>query len=190
MESGDSDGVQLFIRVRVGGDGVALVTESTDGSEGRARTVEAAERLLERKDVKCAVAVCYSSNVPYESTEETRYALRVIRGSRQVSEWMTGGIADLALTIMLSPASPRATGDAALALAENLSECNANALVKVLPFSAATGWALVEIRQIMAKAFQVDFIISSHDPGMPRLLRDWRDAGGACGLQAESRYRS
>ena len=106
--------------MRVGVYDVALAMESTDGSEDRACAVKAAERLSERRDVKCAVAVCYANKVPYEFTEETRYACRVIHKPGQDSEWMTGAIADLALTVALAPAVPREPGDAARALAENL----------------------------------------------------------------------
>ena len=153
----------VFIRVRVGGDDVALVTEATDGSEDRARVVRAAERLSERKDVKCAVAACYTNNIPDESTVETRYVWRVIHKPGQDSEWMTGGIADLALTVMLSPAGPREPGDAALALADNLSECNAGALVRILPMAAATNRTFAGARRLLAQTYYLDFIVASHD---------------------------
>ena len=48
-----------------------------------------------------------------------------------------------------------------------MSECNAGALAKALPLSAATGWAFMELRQFLAEAFHVDLIVSFHDPGRP-----------------------
>ena len=94
----DSEGVLpesgVFIRVRVGNDDVSVVTESTDSPEDRARAVKAAESLSKRKDVKCAVAICYTNDIPDESTEETRYVWRVIHKPGQDSEWMTGGLVD------------------------------------------------------------------------------------------------
>ena len=66
----DSEGVLpesgVFIRVRVGNDDVSVVTESTDSPEDRARAVKAAESLSKRKDVKCAVAICYTNDIPDE----------------------------------------------------------------------------------------------------------------------------
>ena len=118
----DSEGVLpesgVFIRVRVGNDDVSVVTESTDSPEDRARAVKAAESLSKRKDVKCAVVICYTNDIPDESTEETRYVWRVIHKPGQDSEWMTGGLVDLALTITLAPAGPTEPGDAALTLAK------------------------------------------------------------------------
>ena len=163
VESDHSNGVELFIKVRVGGDNVALATEANDGSEDLPRAVRAAERLLKRNDVKCAVAVCYSSKVSYESTEETQYAWRMIRGRRQHSEWMTGGLAGLALTVTLAPAGPAEPGDAALTLAEDLSECNAGALVRIIPIAAVTNQSFAEARRLLARTYHLDFIMASHD---------------------------
>ena len=153
----------VFIRVRVGNDDVSVVTESTDSPEDRARAVKAAESLSKRKDVKCAVAVCYTNNIPDESTEEARYVWRVIHKPGQDSEWMTGGLVDLALTITLAPAGPTEPGDAALTLAKNLSECNAGALARILPMAAATNQTFVEARRLLARTYHLDFIVAYHD---------------------------
>ena len=163
VESDHANGVELFIRVRVGNDDVSVVTESTDSREDRARAVKAAESLSKRKDVKCAVAVCYAYRHPHQSTEETRYVWRVIHKPRQHSVWMTGGLVDLALTVMLAPADPREPGDAARALAENLSECNADTLVRILPMAAATNQTFAEARRLLAQTYYLDFIVASHD---------------------------
>ncbi len=163
----DSEGVLpesgVFIRVRVGNDDVSVVTESTDSPEDRARAVKAAESLSKRKDVKCAVAICYTNDIPDESTEETRYVWRVIHKPGQDSEWMTGGLVDLALTITLAPAGPTEPGDAALTLAKNLSECNAGALARILPMAAATNQTFAEARRLLARTYHLDFIVASHD---------------------------
>ena len=151
-----------FIRVSAGSDNVALATVSTDSPDDRARAVKAAERLWGRNDVNYAVAVCYGDKSPYESTEETRYTWRAIPGE-QDSEWMIGGIADLALTVSLAPAGPKEPGDAARALVDNLSEFNAGASVAALPFSAATSRAFADLRRFLAETFRIYFIVSSHD---------------------------
>ena len=135
VETGASNSVELFIKVRVGGDNVALVTESSDCSDDRIHLARAAERLLKRNDVKCAVAVCYASRDSHESTEYPRYTWRVVHKPGQDSEWMTGGLAGLALTVTLAPAGPAEPSDAALTLAEDLSECNAGALVRMVSFT-------------------------------------------------------
>ena len=151
-----------FISVRVGGDNVTLATVSTDSPDDRTRAVKAAERLSERNDVNYAVAVCYGDKIPHESTEETRYTWRAIPGE-QDSEWITGRVADLALIVALAPAGPREPGDSAHALADYLSECNADTLAKVLPHSGATSHDYAEFRQFAAEAFLVEFIVASHD---------------------------
>ena len=96
--------------------------------------------------------------------EETRYAWRAIHKGVKDSEWMMGGVADLAFGVALSPGGPWEPGDAARALADYLVECNAGTLVNALPISAATSQFSVAVRQLLAEAFQVDFIVSSHDP--------------------------
>ena len=163
VESDYSYDVELFIKVHVGGDNVALVTEPFDCSDDRVRVVKIAGHLLERKDVECAVAVCYSGRVPHESTEETRYAWRIIRKPEQDSEWMSGGIAELAFSIALSPGGPREPGDTARALVDNLVECNAGPLVAALPFSSATSRTFEGLRRVVAEVFYIEVIIASHD---------------------------
>ena len=163
VETGASNSVELFIKVRVGGDNVALVTESSDCSDDRIHLARAAERLLKRNDVKCAVAVCYASRDSHESTEYPRYTWRVVHKPGQDSEWMTGGLAGLALTVTLAPAGPAEPSDAALTLAEDLSECNAGALVRIIPMAAATNETFAETRRLLARAYHPDFIMASHD---------------------------
>ena len=163
VESDHANGVELFIRVRVGNDDVSVVTESTDSPEDRARAVKAAESLSKRKDVKCAVAVCYAYRYPHQSTEETRYVWRVIHKPEQDSESMTGGVADLALTVMLAPADPREPGDAARALAENLSEFNADTLVRAIPIAGATNQTFADTRRLLARTYRLDFLVASHE---------------------------
>ena len=163
VETGASNGVELFISVLVGRDDVAVVMESHDRKEGRKRAEQATMRLLKRNDVKCAVAVCYSSEVSYESTEHPRYTWRVVHNPGWDSEWMTGGLAGLALTVTLAPAGPAEPSDAALTLAEDLSECNAGALVRIIPMAAATNETFAETRRLLARAYHPDFMMASHD---------------------------
>ena len=163
-ESHNPANSQVSIKVPVGKDTVALVTESTDGFQERARAEKAAQDLLKHKNERCVVTVCYADDASGGSIEESRYAWRVIRKPVKDSDWMMGGIADLAFTVALSLAGPREPGDAARTLVNYLVECNAGVLVKALPISAATSQFSVAVRQLLAEAFQVDFIVSSHDP--------------------------
>ena len=163
VETGASNGVELFIRVLVGRDDVAVVMESHDRKEGRKRAEQATMLLLKRNDVKCAVAVCYAGRDSHESTEHPRYTWRVVHKPGQDSDWMTGGLAGLALTVMLSPAGLTKPGDAARALVNNLVEYNAGALVRIIPMAAATNETFVETRRLLVRAYHLDFIMAYHD---------------------------
>ena len=163
VETGASNEVELFIRVLVGRDDVAVVMESHDRKEGRKRAEQATMLLLKRNDVKCAVAVCYASRDSHESTEHPRYTWRVVHKPGQDSDWMTGGLAGLALTVMLSSAGLTEPGDAARALVNNLVEYNAGALVRIIPMAAATNETFVETRRLLVRAYHLDFIMAYHD---------------------------
>ena len=76
---------------------------------------------------------------------------------------MTGGLAGLALTVMLSSAGLTEPGDAARALVNNLVEYNAGALVRIIPMAAATNETFVETRRLLVRAYHLDFIMAYHD---------------------------
>ena len=154
-----------LVRVRDsnGRDTIALVTQSTDGPEERSRAARTAERVLKNKIARYAVAVCCVGDVPENHIAERRYAWSIIRKGTADSNWVTGGVHGLAFTIALSPAGPREPENAGRALADSLVECNAAELVAVLPFSAATSQTFAKARRFLAKTYQLDFIVASHD---------------------------
>lgn len=147
-----------YLKVQVGRDTVALVADATDAAES------AAGRLLERGAEKYVVAVrCGSDSFGNGSVKGRRYAWSVIQRNGTASDWMTGGIADFTLTIVLLPVGPREPSAVSRAFVEDLMECNAGMVVKVLPLWVATSHSQFELRQLLAEAFEVEFIFASHD---------------------------
>ena len=159
--SGD---VLADIRVQVGDEIGAVVTQWCGGSDGYECLDEAIGSLLVRKDLKFAVAVCYPDDLAGESIEEARYVWREKPRVGAKSGLMSGSVADLALAISLVQGSPREPGPVATSLATSLAQDDRDTLTVALPHFTATGNARIDVRRRLPQRYCILFIIASHDP--------------------------
>ena len=158
-----SGGVLTDIRVKIGDEMGAVVTMWCGGTDGYECLDEAIGSLLERKDVRFAVAVCYPDDLASYSIERARYVWKEKPKVGAKSGLMSGGVADLALAISLVWGSPREPGSVASSLATSLAQDDRDMLTVALPHFTATGDARLGVRRRLLQDYWVHFIVASHD---------------------------
>lgn len=158
------DDVLSDIWVQIGDKMGAVVTMWCGGPDGYECLDEAIGSLLERKDVRFAVAVCYPDDLASDSIKTARYVWRLKPRVGAKSGLMSGGVADLALAISLVFGSPREPGPVARSLVESLVEDDRDTLTVALPLFTATDNARIGVRRRLLQDYCVYFVVASHDP--------------------------